>query len=383
MSVYGSAYKELEKDYSTDRFLKDLNTCFESANSYIDTIWFTSSILGEANELSTDTKSVQDHYDEKDKREREEKQKEEKGKLKNRLKAMLSSFLKWVKSIWDKLLESVKKALEKIRESTLRDKALTALFDKLSYDDIDNARDKGWDGLPYQETVICVPASIIDSEIVRKNRRHKTDEIEGLGSIIESIIQTNDIHKAEEAYERVKTRCNEILENSDNQVHKWDEIEFSRNLSASIDKSFREAPDFRPLFVYLRVKNSNNPAFGYPDQAQFDSCKSLALHGEKYVNDTRKDYYDRCMKGLEEFINADISNILNSKEEDYKFNNSTNQIFGYYNKAMLVSDKTQLTLHQRILTEVIQIINLQIKFSLKTYLKMFSAVKVHQKMHST
>lgn len=380
MGIFGNTYKEVCKDYSTNIFLRDLNTCFESANSYIDNIWFTSSILKEDNELSTDIKSVQDYYDEK---EREEKLKEEKGKLKNRLKAMLYSFLKWVKSIWDKLLETVRKALDKVRETAVKDKALSLLFDKLSYDDIDKARDNGWKGLSYEKTVMCVPANIIDSEIIRKNRKHSEDNIKNIGNDINDIIQTQDIEKAKELYESVKTKCEDVLNDRNNNVHDWNTIEFSRNLSGGIARAFGKNPDFRGLFVYMRVKNSNYPEFGYPDREQFDNCKLLALKGETYVNDIRKNYYNNYIKGIEEFINADINNILDAKIEDYKYGSDTNQIFGYYNKAMLISDKTQLTLRQRILTEVIQIINLQIKNSLKSYVAMFTSVKAYQKVHNT
>ena len=375
MGIYGN--KVINREYTSDLFYHDLNISFSIAESAIDHIWFTNSILNEDNSLYADT-PIDVQYDEKAKREKEESVNKEKEKLGYRFKEMLVSFMKWVKQIWDKLIEAVKKALDKVRDLTLQDKALKALFDKGDYSDVQKARDNGWKGLLYEGTVMCVPATAGDSEIVRLIRkRAKYTDPKNINKIVDDISKSQTIDTARDQYDKLKTECKKISEQ--NWVHS--PVDIANRGGDIISKIFKEDQDYRALFCYMNIRNPKNSKFGWPDQKQFEQCKGLALGGEKYCNGIRKDFYNDNIKTLEEFVNSDIDRVLNHKLEVNDLQKESNQIMGLYYKGMLLSDKTQLSLAQKICTEVVSLINFQIKTSIGTYLKILTGVKAFNITH--
>ena len=134
MGQYGYAFDKLiNQEYTTEVFLSDLNNSYLAAENAIDSMYFVSTIVNEEETgLSASNDIEQDSNVE-----------ETKLKLKDKLKEMLAKFLKWFKSIWDKLADTVKKAIEVVRDNTIQDKIMAKLFDDLSYSDVEKAIEAG------------------------------------------------------------------------------------------------------------------------------------------------------------------------------------------------------------------------------------------------
>lgn len=379
MSIYGHAF---EKQYTSAELLSDLDKSFYAAESVVDDWLFQSSLLQEAKKkeetgLATYI-SADKQYEQKAEKEKEERIAEKKNSLSHRLKEMIVSFMKWFKEVWDKLVASVKKAIEKMRDLTLRDKAMNKLFSDFKYDQLEEARDKGWQGLLYDTTVMCNPANMHDSEIIRLLRKYPESNPSDLNKKVFDIASANSLEDAEKQYNELKDTCNNFLKDPDTKVHDSQEIQNNRSgFLSNLYKRFGMDDNGKAFFVYMRIKNPNDDRYGWPDQSQFDNCKSLALDGEKYVNTTRRDYYNDHIKELEEFVNSDIKKVMDHKVEVNDFSDESNRIMGYHYKAMLLSDKTQLTLHNRICTEIVGLINFQIKTSISTFMKIMAGVKAY------
>lgn len=379
MGIYGHAF---DKQYTSAEFLSDLDKSFYAAESVIDDWLFQSSLLQEAKKKEETGlaiyNSADKQYEQKAEKEKEERIAEKKSSLSHRLKEMIVSFMKWFKEVWDKLVASVKKAVEKMRDLTLRDKAMNKLFSDFKYDQLEEARDKGWKGLLYDTTVMCNPANIHDSEIVRLLRKYPESNPSDLNKKVFDIASANSLEDAEKQYNELKDTCNNFLKDPDTKVHDSQEIQNNRSsFLSNLYKRFGMDDNGKAFFVYMRIKNPNDDRYGWPDQSQFDNCRSLALDGEKYVNTTRRDYYNDHIKELEEFVNSDIKKVLDNKVEVNDLSDESNRIMGYHYKAMLLTDKTQLTLHNRICTEIVRLINYQIKTSISTFMKIMSGVKTY------
>lgn len=385
MGIYGHA---LDRQYTSVDLLSDLDKSFYAAESVIDNWLFQNSILQEANDKEetglVSYTSAKDQYEEKEAKEKEEKIAAEKDKLSHRLKEMIISFLKWFKEIWDKLVSSVKAAIEKMKSLTLRDKAMNKLFSNFKYDQVQQARDNGWKGLLYETTVMCIPADMSDSEIIRLLRNSPDSSPKDINQKVYAIANADSLEKAESLYSDIKADCDKLLKNPDTKVHDAQQIQKNRtSIFADLNRMFGiDEDNGKAFFVYMSIQNPNDKRFGWPDQSQFDQCKMLALDGEKYVNSTRRNYYNDHIKDLENIVNIDINRILDSKLENDFYSPESNKITGYYYKAMLLSDKTQLTLQNRICTEIIKVINFQIKTSIQTFVKIMSGVKAYTLVHS-
>lgn len=378
MGIYGHA---CDREYTTDLFNHDLEISYSVAEFAIDNIFFLQSILKEEETGLSTVTSPKQQYEEKEAKEKQEKIDAEKSKLGYRFKEMLVSFLKWLKEIWDKLVEAIKKAIEKMRDLTLKDKALSAMFGKTEYSDLEKAKDNGWKGLGLEATVMCVPANMGDSEIVRLFRRSgKYDDPLVLNKIVDNISTSNSLDEAKDKYNELKEKCNEFNEDYKNRVHTPDEF---MNRGSNLFNILKDKPDYRVLFAVMAIKNPNHEGFGWPRKDQFDNCKMLALSGEKYCNQTRKDYYNSNVKHLEDYVNSDINKVLNHKIEVNDLSNESNQIMGYYYKGMLLSDRTQLSFAQKICTEVVRLINFQVKISIRTYLTILTSLKAFNLTHKT
>lgn len=382
MGIYGHT---LDKDYTSVDLLSDLDKSFYTAEAVIDNWLFQDSILNEAKGEKkestglTSYTSAEDQYKQKNAEEKSEKVEGEKGKLSHRLKEMIVSFMKWFKQIWDKLVETVKTTIDKMRGLTLRDKTMNKLFSNFKYDHIQEARDKGWKGLLYESTVMCNPANISDSEIVRLLRRYPDSNPQGLNKKVFDISNSSSVDDAKKAYDELQDICNKFLKDSSTKVHSPEQISNNRVgfLHDLYQKMGLNDDTGKALFVYMRIKNPDDERFGWPDQSQFDQCKGLAIDGQKYVNNTRRDYYNNHIKELEGFVNSDVNKILDHKIEVNDLSDESNRIMGYYYKAMLLSDKSQLTLANRICTEIVRLINYQVKTSISTYMKLMSGVKAY------
>ena len=380
MGIYGHAF---DKQYTSAEFLSDLDKSFYAAESVIDDWLFQSSLLQEAKKKEETGlaiyNSADKQYEQKAEKEKEERIAEKKNSLSHRLKEMIVSFMKWFKEVWDKLIASVKKAVEKMRDLTLRDKAMNKLFSNFKYDQLEEARDKGWQGLLYETTVMCNPANMHDSEIIRLLRRQPESNPADLNKKVFDIASASSIEDAEKLYNELKDDCDIFLRDPSTKVHNVQQIQNNRDsFLSSLFKQFGMDDDRgKVFFTYMRIKNPKDDRFGWPDQSQFDNCKSLALDGEKYVNTTRRDYYNDHIKELEEFVNSDIKKVLDNKVEVNDLSDESNKIMGYHYKAMLLTDKTQLTLHNRICTEIVRLINYQIKTSISTFMKIMSGVKTY------
>lgn len=387
MGIYGHAL-DRDRQYTSVDLLSDLDKSFYAAESVIDNWLFQNSILQEANDKEETGlvfyTSAKDQYEEKEAKEKEEKIAAEKGKLSHRLKEMIISFLKWFKEIWDKLVSSVKAAIEKMKSLTLRDKAMNKLFSNFKYDQVQQARDNGWKGLLYETTVMCIPADMSDSEIIRLLRNSPDSSPKDINQKVYAIANADSLEKAESLYSDIKADCDKLLKNPDTKVHDAQQIQKNRtSIFADLNRMFGiDEDNGKAFFVYMSIQNPNDKRFGWPDQSQFNQCKMLALDGEKYVNSTRRNYYNDHIKDLENIVNIDINRILDSKLENDFYSPESNKITGYYYKAMLLSDKTQLTLQNRICTEIIKVINFQIKTSIQTFVKIMSGVKAYTLVHS-
>jgi len=379
MGIYGHAF---DKQYTSAEFLSDLDKSFYAAESVIDDWLFQSSLLHEAKKKEETGLAVYNsadkQYEQKAEKEKEERIAEKKNSLSHRLKEMIVSFMKWFKETWDKLIESVRKAVEKMRDLTLRDKAMNKLFSDFKYDQLEEARDKGWQGLLYETTVMCNPANMHDSEIIRLLRRQPESNPSNLNKKVFDIASASSIEDAEKQYNELKDDCDILLKDPSTKVHNVQQIQNNRDsFLSNLYRRFGMDDNGKTFFVYMRIKNPKDDRFGWPDQSQFDNCKSLALDGEKYVNTTRRDYYNDHIKELEEFVNSDIKKVMDHKVEVNDFSDESNRIMGYHYKAMLLSDKTQLTLHNRICTEIVGLINYQIKTSISTFMKIMAGVKAY------
>lgn len=385
MGIYGHA---LDRQYTSVDLLSDLDKSFYAAESVIDNWLFQNSILQEANDKEetglVSYTSAKDQYEEKEAKEKEERIAEKKSSLSHRLKEMIVSFMKWFKEVWDKLVASVKKAVEKMRDLTLRDKAMNKLFSNFKYDQVQQARDNGWKGLLYETTVMCIPADMSDSEIIRLLRNSPESSPKDINQKVYAIANADSLEKAESLYSDIKADCDKLLKNPDTKVHDVQQIQKNRtSIFADLNRMFGiDEDNGKAFFVYMRIRNQDDERFGWPDQSQFEQCKMLALDGEKYVNNARKDFYNARIKNLENIVNIDINRILDSKLENDFYSSESNKITGYYYKAMLISDKSQLILANRICTEIIKLINFQIKTSISTFMKLLSGVKAYTFVHS-
>lgn len=384
MGIYGHA---LDRQYTSVDLLSDLDKSFYVAESVIDNWLFQNSILQEANDKEetglVSYTSAKDQYEEKEAKEKEERIAEKKSSLSHRLKEMIVSFMKWFKEVWDKLVASVKKAVEKMRDLTLRDKAMNKLFSNFKYDQVQQARDNGWKGLLYETTVMCIPADMSDSEIIRLLRNSPESSPKDINQKVYAIANADSLEKAESLYSDIKADCDKLLKNPDTKVHDVQQIQKNRtSIFADLNRMFGiDEDNGKAFFVYMRIRNQDDERFGWPDQSQFEQCKMLALDGEKYVNNARKDFYNARIKNLENIVNIDINRILDSKLENDFYSSESNKITGYYYKAMLISDKSQLILANRICTEIIKLINFQIKTSISTFMKLLSGVKAYTLVH--
>lgn len=384
MGIYGHAF---DRQYTSVDLLSDLDKSFYAAESVIDNWLFQSLLLQEAKKKEETGLAVYNpadkQYEQKAEKEKEERIAEKKSSLSHRLKEMIVSFLKWFKEVWDKLVASVKKAVEKMRDLTLRDKAMNKLFSNFKYDQVQQARDNGWKGLLYETTVMCIPADMSDSEIIRLLRNSPESSPKDINQKVYAIANADSLEKAESLYSDIKADCDKLLKNPDTKVHDVQQIQKNRtSIFADLNRMFGiDEDNGKAFFVYMRIRNQDDERFGWPDQSQFEQCKMLALDGEKYVNNARKDFYNARIKNLENIVNIDINRILDSKLENDFYSSESNKITGYYYKAMLISDKSQLILANRICTEIVKLINFQIKTSISTFMKLLSGVKAYTLVH--
>lgn len=371
MGQYGYAFDKLiNQEYTTEVFLSDLNNSYLAAENAIDSMCFVSTIVNEEETgLSASDDIEQDSNVE-----------ETKLKLKDKLKEMLAKFLKWFKSIWDKLADTVKKAIEVIKDNTIQDKIMAKLFDDLSYSDVEKAIEAGWKGLNYKATACPDPVTMNDSTI-KKRISKMVQKPHDLAGQIDKILYVNSADEAKEIYEDVSSQCKKFLtryetqKNDPSEQMRYGEIErITRRRAFSFlddDKgSFGSV-----FFTYLSIKNPNAEGYGFPSKQQFDDIKLMAIGGQRYCVILRKEYYNNHIKDLELFIDKDIENIFKNFS-DPSLSKESNQIMRYYYKSMLASDRTQLVLHNRICSEVVQMIHFQTKIGIRTYLKLLSAVKL-------
>lgn len=371
MGQYGYAFDKLiNQEYTTEVFLSDLNNSYLAAENAIDSMYFVSTIV---NEEETGLSASDDII------EQDSNVEETKLKLKDKLKEMLAKFLKWFKSIWDKLADTVKKAIEVVRDNTIQDKIMAKLFDDLSYSDVEKAIEAGWKGLNYKTTACPDPVTMNDSTI--KKRISKTvQKPHDLAGQIDKILYVNSADEAKEIYEDVSSQCKKFLsryetqKNDPSQQMRYGEIERITRRAFSFLND--DGGSFGSVFfTYLSIKNPNAEGYGFPNKQQFDDIKLMAIGGQRYCVVLRKEYYNNHIKDLELFIDKDVENIFKNFS-DPSLSKESNQIMKYYYKSMLASDRTQLILHNRICSEVVQMIHFQTKIGIRTYLKLLSAVKL-------
>lgn len=381
MGIYGHAFKQKANEYySTEQFFDDFYNNYYAAEALIDHNLFTYTILseaeGEQTGLAVRQRTAKKYYYDKDQE-----------KISNKIKNMLEAFLKWVKSMWDKLVEKVKELIKKIQDAHLRDKAMGKLFGKLEYKDIEAARDKGWKGLPIEKTVCVNPATLNDSEIARVYNNEKKDkEVESLRDVLDAMDQdfnNDNLDSAKENYKRMQARCKETLEVlkkssilktlSNRESDEW----INQMLSG-----FRQAYGGEPkntgkvLFVYMAVKNPNNNKYGWPNPEQFVSLKKLTISGDEYVGKIRNEEAGSHIKDFEAQIKKDINEFEKEENKEYSFNSNTKfEINNYILKAKLLMDKTQLQVMQNIVSEVVTLVRFQITLASETYVKLFTSLK--------
>lgn len=373
MGIYGNVFKqECVNDilnYTTEDYLDDFYKNYYAAESYLDSMVFTYNILKEdSTALSNpaDFKSARKQYAERDA-----------NKLSSKIKAMFQAFIKWVKSMWEKLVQLVKETIKKVQDAHIRDKAMGLAFGKLEWKDVDNAINNGWKGLPYEGTVMVNPAEIKDSEIVRNARFHLKyeDTIEGMEQKINKFIDlfnSNNLEGAKENYTEIKDRCEEILDKHF-KVKSPDSISRTRAFERGVGILRDEAG--KGFFVYL-AKQSSDGKYGYPDESQFNAIKLLAVNGDKYTGDCRDKYYNDHIKELEEFIKHDIASFEKEENKAENFENDVHyQINNLMLKSRLVVDRTMFKAHQNILTEIVGVIKAQIKHATASYTALFVSLK--------
>lgn len=284
-----------------------------------------------------------------------------------KVKELINKFISFVKTSFQKLVEGLKKFYI---EHNIQDSIISKWKDKVTWENLQMAREKGWKGCPITSPMIGKHASVTESglyqNIYENNIKVEKD--------IDPIILAEDYSNAKKIYDSFKVKCNnfkkevEIVESPD--IYKW-RADFDLDVGRSGTTYF---------IITATQHEVGGVKYYYPNKDGFISTKSFAETGEKKIKELQFGAKD-AIKQMNLSKDVELNNMKSYKNggSNVSEDKEINKISILYYKARYEYASTMIFMKSKIMQSVIKVLKEQHQYAIKCYGHFISAYHISQK----
>lgn len=291
-----------------------------------------------------------------------------KKKFSEKIKELFNKFLDWVKTAFENLKSKV---TEFYLEHNLQDDFLSKWKNKVTWDNLETAKKKGWKGIPNSIGSVIEPVNINDTRLLNLYSDHfkeLSDQIDKL-SDCESEDSLNKIEdKIKGIINNINDRENRLL------ISQADKIIRDRN--SSIMAGSKQNP-----FIGI-ISNSNAPDnHYYPDKLLFTNNKHFAETGQKEIKNIKVSG-NHSVELVKDVILSSQKIMLNNSKENYKEDkdNLQNKINYLICKYRYTSSSLFIKLSSKAMNGMVGALWKQHKVAVQNYLLYVQAISRYCKV---
>lgn len=284
---------------------------------------------------------------------------------KNIIETIKDLFTKFVNFLKEKMKQFTDWLSDIYMKTNLYDNIMTKIGKGIKFEDLKIAKEKGWRGTPTNKP--CVnPVSISDLKTLDM-LKEQFDTHKYL-DMCENIIKVDNLTDAKEIFDDIKLKAKETKKETKKRGASL--TNYINNLDAQFN-IFGEKEI--KLFIYTR--KSENKHY-YPTTEDFIKVKTMAEKGQSFIKNYNMDLHKYLNRVQKELIDPEISNIKSFKMGNNRSNDKENdQINILYHKAKLFVSQLSLKAYSNAMSDVINLLRLQHKISIDTYLYWIMSTK--------
>lgn len=282
------------------------------------------------------------------------------------------TLIEWIKEIFDKFIKAVKDLFEKLQKTiydfymrtNFIDDIVSKFKDKVTYQNLTTARDKGWKGLSIEKQQAVINREIDTYVSTLFHDKQKDDFVNEKD--FESIIRATDLNVAKEEYSKVEEKIKEFTERG-----KTHEYVFDFNLNMKYDSRIDTYTGF------FGVHTDKEQKYYFPATKQFALTKEFAESGQSKIKKIKEHYKD-LTKELTDKKSFFLNNMNLFKKKDsanYTNDKETNQINILYYKAQYKFSSAYVMRTKKIINNVVAMLKHQHSIAIRTYTVMAMAVQ--------
>lgn len=369
MSIYGNIASS-RNPFTETAFLDYL---YES-NQFIDRLFRQEVAIFEADETSTGLTVVNIPSEKK-----EEKVEEVKKTIFQRIKEAISKFIEMVKAGFEKVIESLKQFFV---DKKFLDNIISRYKDVVTWENMQKAREKGWNGILTNFPCIGKFFSINDSNIY--NNIYK---ISGKETPKESMLtfdpepyynkiwDANTLNTAKETYNEFKEKLDVLA--TAGKIESVDSFLSNKNEKGHMfvdDAPFVISKDLHDA----KNKKGEPETYYYPDAKMFNRTKAIAETGRSLLTQIRK----RSEQMIGDMKNDKRLKLKDMKSSRKKLYSNEEESMNDYYQIQLLSYRAQyefsavyLKVHAKLIKIVQQLFAMQSRQAILTYLAIYKGIK--------
>lgn len=299
MAVYGNLCKPVNENLSFGQLMdfayesdNEMNIMFERAN-----------IIHVLKEENTDLVIPQDSkYSFSDNPEATKK------KFLDKIKELVKKFVQYVTTA----IESLKKKVFEVYMNTnFQDQFLSKYKDKVTWENLSKAKEKGWIGTPVSVASICKVASLNDTRL-NEEFKEANDNI------------LNEISKLENAQEdkvdEISLEIKKDLDRYKRSIENYDTISMINSNEFSSD--FGTDTPFLGYVTNSKAKDG----YYYPSERLFNNNKNFAENGQKNIKNIKVSG-NASIKLVNDIQRENEKSLYKNTKSDYKSNNTSKQFY--------------------------------------------------------
>lgn len=281
-----------------------------------------------------------------------------------KVKDLVSKFITFVKTSFQKLVESIQKFY---LEHNINDSFFSKWKDKVTWNNLLIAKDKGWNGIPITIAMPGKPANISDSGFYR-------DIYENLGVAIDiekdinPIVLAEDYPKSKELYDIFVEKNSKFKKEIEKR-----EKDFIYGARAQQNGSayFRIGPDRHKVGAMT---------YYYPDGKGFIATKTFAENGQKHIKELQFGSKE-VIKQMNLSKDVELNNMKSYKKggANESEDKEINKIEILYYRARYEFASTMIFCKSKIMQTIINCLKDQHKNAMQCYMYFIRAYHISQK----
>lgn len=284
------------------------------------------------------------------------------------------TLIEWIKETFSKFIQAIKDLFDKVSKAiydfymrtNFIDDIVSKFKDKVTYQNLEKARDKGWKGLSVEkgELLINREADTYLSDLSISSDRDYIVKVEE--EDFTSIIRAKDLNDAKEQYNKFKEKLTKFK----SRIMFDTPIDLTIRMSSSMNSSLDDYIGF-----YGKVLDQEKKYY-FPATKQFALTKQFAESGQKRIKEI-KEHNKNLAKGLNEQKSFFLNNMNLFKNKDSSNNTGdkeTDQINILYYKAQYEYSSAYIMRVKRVINSLTSVLKNQHRIAIRTYTVMAMAV---------